>query len=117
MFNNPGNKLKGIAKAIFVLIILLYLLLAVSAYVTLIEESSTSGNGVLFAIFILLGLAIGALVGWLSSIILYAFGELIEDTHATQKALKRIDYKLTKIAKIQGISDASYLEDDEEDDE
>ena len=36
------------------------------------------------------------LIGWLVSIGLYAFGELAEDTHASRRALERMEGKLTK---------------------
>ena len=112
MFNNPGKKLKSLAKFIFWLSIILYTLAAVGAYLNEVEINST-GSTIGLIIVAVLGVLIGLLIGWLSSILVYAFGELIEDVHSMRKKISRIEYKLSKIPVFQGEIDESYIEDDE----
>lgn len=111
MFNNSGKKLKSLAKFIFWLAIILNILIFIGIYLGAVEEIG-SGSPIAFVLFIALGVVIGMLVGWLSSIILYAFGELVEDTRSIRKTLNRIDYKLSKIPIIQGQIEEAY-EDEE----
>ena len=113
MFNNPGKKLKSLAKFIFWLSIILYTLAAVGAYLNEVEINSP-GSTIGLIIVAVLGVLIGLLIGWLSSILVYAFGELIEDVHSMRKKISRIEYKLSKIPVFQGEIDESYIEDDEE---
>ena len=82
MFNNPGKKLKSLAKLIFWLAIVLNVLLFLGIYGGMVSEAGTDGDALALIVSIVLGLLIGALIGWLSSILLYAFGELIEDIHS-----------------------------------
>ena len=114
MFNNPGKKLKSLAKVIFWLSIIIYTLAAVGAYLNEVEINSASGSTIGLIIVAVLWVLIGLLIGWLSSILVYAFGELIEDVHSMRKKISRIEYKLSKIPVFQGEIDESYIEDDEE---
>lgn len=114
MFNNPGKKLKSLAKLIFWLAIVLNVLLFLGIYGTAVVEEGAKGSALALFVFVALGLLIGALIGWLSSILLYAFGELIEDIHSMRKQINRIEYRLSKIPIIQGTIEEDYIEDDEE---
>ena len=114
MFSNPGKKLKSLAKLIFWLAIVLNVLLFLGIYVTMVNEAGTDGNILAFIVFVVLGLLIGALIGWLSSILLYAFGEVIEDIHSMRKQINRIEYRLSKIPMVQEVREETYVEDDEE---
>ena len=68
MFDNAGQKLKGLAKFIFGFIVVVSCLLAI------IGMKSAGGVTLLL-------IPAGIVVGWLSSILLYAFGELCENVN------------------------------------
>lgn len=68
MFKNAGKRLMGLAKFIFWLIVILGLILGFIFSLAKSEE-----------IFILVGIIAGVLFGWISSLLLYAFGELCEE--------------------------------------
>lgn len=78
MYDNIGGKIKGLAKAIFI----------IEAIVTIITGIMLLITGEL-ALFGLLILICGPLIAWVSSWVLYAFGELVEDVgiirYQTQK--------------------------------
>ena len=91
MFQDPGQKLKNLAKFIFYVIIILHVIGALILCGVLKAE----GYGItgLFFFLLLVELLIGALVGWLVSIGIYAFGELVEDAHATRQSVERLEDK------------------------
>ena len=87
MYDNIGGKIKGLAKIIFIIE-------AVGAIITGIALLITG-----VALFGLLILVCGPLVAWVSSWILYAFGELVETTavneNNTRQLLKKLNEKST----------------------
>lgn len=73
MFNNPGGKLKSLAKVFFWLNLILFILGGIFLIVMAIE------NDVPMLILAgVLAIGVGILIAWLSTILLYAFGELVE---------------------------------------
>ncbi len=79
MFDDPGAKLKLIAKIAFWLMIIAC---AITGFA--IGAGEDAGLGFLLA---LAGAAVGVLLGWLSSITLYAFGELVDQIDLINKNL------------------------------
>ena len=71
MFSDVGGKIKTIAKIIFVLQIILPTIIGVS-----IIHASVDLIGLFLGIALLFG---GPLIVWLDTILLYGFGELIEN--------------------------------------
>ena len=69
MYNNVGGKIKALAMGIC---IIEAVALVITGFVLMEEIGGT-------AILIVL---LGPVVAWLSSLVLYAFGELVEDVHA-----------------------------------
>lgn len=73
MYNNPGKKIKNIASVLQILLVLVF---------------SVIGIGVLYLIRLLtpvsltLTVAVAALLSYPAYLMLYAFGELVEDVHA-----------------------------------
>lgn len=72
MYDNIGNKIKSLAKTIFI----------VEAICTVIAGIALLATDDDFILIGLLTLFCGPIVAWVSSWILYAFGELVEDVHA-----------------------------------
>ena len=86
MFNNPGGKLKGLAKVVFWLELILFILSGLVVIISGINGSgSLSYNGYRAsmspAVAVVAGILIivfGIFIAWISTISLYAFGELVE---------------------------------------
>ncbi len=79
MFDDPGAKLKLIAKITFWLMIIAC---AITGFAIGAGENASFGF-----LLSLAGAAVGVLLGWLSSITLYAFGELVEQTELIRNNL------------------------------
>ena len=79
MFKNPGRKLKGLAKVIFVLSLLVYIVIgiAIMAGMPIGDNAPVSGATAIIAGVAVI--AVGFLVSWLSSIFTYAAGAAVDD--------------------------------------
>ena len=76
MFQNPGSKLKTLAIVVFVITVVIFCVAGIIA-----------GRAADSMVLIILIIALGILVGWLSSIILYAFGSLVQDVEDIKSAI------------------------------
>ena len=72
MYDNIGGKIKGLAKSMFIVE-------AIGAVITGIVLLATNDDLIFEG---LLTLFCGPIIAWVSSWVLYAFGELVEDIHA-----------------------------------
>ena len=95
MFIHPGRKLKGIAMVIFLLFAVagVFAGLFVSASIdpgdpSPIEEFLV-GMRISSPICGILGGLVGMLVGWINSIVLYAFGALVDDVEEIKESLRK----------------------------
>lgn len=105
MFNNIGGKIKGLAKVIFIISVIVWAICALIAAIgTGIAAAESCGSyrypdsaaGFLagFGIFIL-GAGIGFLVSWIGSFFMYGLGQLIEDTEINRRTNQQILAKLS----------------------
>ena len=78
MYDNIGEKIKGLAKAVFIVE-------AIGAVIAGIALLATYDDFILEG---LLTLFCGPIFAWVSSWVLYAFGELVEDVHAVRNNVK-----------------------------
>ena len=96
MFKNPGKKLKGLAKWIFWISMICYVLFGVAlmfgANITANGTSTGSLQGPAAIIAGVLVIAVGFLVSWLSGIFVYAAGAAVDDLQ-TIKKLQLEQYK------------------------
>lgn len=94
MFNNIGNKIKIIAKVNFWLMVLVSVICA--CYFGISESyyfySRHTELTAVFWIFII----IGPIVAYLSTVLVYGFGELIVQTSETKEYVKTISESMTK---------------------
>ena len=91
MFNNPGEKLKTLAKIVFYVLLFLPLVTGIVMVIMgLIDGFGGEGFGISAVLIGILLLALGFANAWLGSIFLYAFGELVENSAATRKAVEQI---------------------------
>ena len=72
MFKEPGKRLKSFSKLIFWIILIIHIIIALAEI--LVVKSVSFG-------MIIATVVIGIFFGFLASIVLYAFGELVEDVH------------------------------------
>ena len=91
MFDNIGGKIKGVAKTVTVILIVLSVVYGAVTWKGLADvHQGTLG----FVMFLVIG-GLGSLAAWLGSLVLYGFGQLIEDASAIRKELvkpaKRMD--------------------------
>jgi hypothetical protein len=77
MFDNIGSKIKGLAKVITWLGIILSV---IAGIVQISGGSSYYGNSNPFVISGILTIVLGSLAAWISSFLLYGFGELVENS-------------------------------------
>ena len=78
LYENIGGKIKNWAKRIFIVE-------AIGSIITAMALPNASGDPDDFILISLLIAIVGPIVAWVGSGILYAFGELVEDTHAMRK--------------------------------
>lgn len=90
MFNNIGHKIQKLAKAFCWIGIVFWTIkgidligsLSMTHQLTGSYVTASSAAGVLVSIVTII---VGVLVSWIGSLVLYAFGQLVEDTHAIRE--------------------------------
>lgn len=84
MFDNPGTKLKKLAWVLFCVNIGIIALIILIVHIILDAEGLELGNtGLILQIVFT---AAGVFASWVTSLLLSAAGELVEDTHAIRIA-------------------------------
>lgn len=102
MYDNIGGKIKGLAKATFIVE-------AIAAVITGIALMDSDDD--MFPV-VLLVMVVGPIVAWVSSWLLYGFGELIDKTcdiarntygrERKSEAQSKVDYeRISKIEKLR----------------
>jgi predicted PurR-regulated permease PerM len=100
MFNNIGKKIKNLAKTICTLVFAFFLLYALFLAATLFSQEEILQGLLLFLLYA----AIGFLISWISSIFVYGFGELIENSSKSvsiQKECLEIQKNILKNVKSE----------------
>ena len=88
MFENPGGKVKGLALGAFILE-------SLSAFITgIVLWEDIEG----LALLVILG---GVLVAYVTAILFYAFGEMVEATVQTRDLLLKAEERNEKIPKAR----------------
>lgn len=110
MYDNIGRKIKGLAKAVFIVE-------AIAAVITGIVLMASYLNPIIG----LLVMVVGPLVAWVSSWLLYGFGELIDktcdiarSTHGSERkseAQSKVDYE--RVGKIERLRSQGLINEEE----
>ena len=77
MFNNPGGKIKGLAKVIYWIMLIIYIIGGIGLIIAGINQGGS--ESALFIVGGVLVIGVGILFAWLSVLFMYAFGSLVED--------------------------------------
>lgn len=105
MYDNIGGKIKGLAKAVFIVE-------AIAVFIAGIALMAYGEGEGLYLFMGLIVIALGPVVAWVSSWLLYGFGELIDktcdiarNTHGGERkseAQSKADYeRISKIEKLR----------------
>ena len=92
MFKNPGRKLKGIAKVVFALLLIVYVIIGVAIMLGVMPVGDNYLDGATAIVVGVVLILVGILIAWLSSIALYAAGAAVDDIQ-TIKILQLDHYK------------------------
>lgn len=92
MFDNPGQKLKKLAKIVF------WVIVSLAVIIGLVQFMLPSGykRGTIELLSLLLSIGGGVLIAWIASIGLYAFGDLVDDVHASRRVLEHMESEYTR---------------------
>ncbi len=111
MYDNIGGKIKGLAKAIFIVE-------AIAAVITGIALMASDEDMIPIGLLVMV---VGPLVAWISSWLLYGFGELIDktcdiarNTHGGERkseAQSKVDYE--RISKIERLRSQGLITEEE----
>lgn len=93
MFTNIGGKIMGLARFIAWLGIILSIIYGVLTIVATSQISSFSGGSFNMGGYGVLGgiltMIIGSVISWLCSLVLYGFGQLVQDMNTTANRSNR----------------------------
>ena len=84
MFNNPGGKIKGLAKVLFWLLLIFYIIGGIAMIIIGIDQDliELTLGGVVT-------IGLGFLFAWLSVLFTYAFGSVVEDVEKIRKSIEQ----------------------------
>lgn len=106
MFDNIGGKIKKVAEVVCWMGIIVCCVVGV-AFLSL---GANGDNGVQAIIGVAIGV-VGSLLSWVSSFVLYGFGQLVENSDVLvqqkSKGIKKIQQRKIK---FDGLSDDSYID-------
>ena len=116
-FDNIGGKIKNLAKWSCWITILLIWIAALIAFIVLAADDWTAE----LCVIPLVGAIVGPVFVWISSWAMYAFGELVEDTHAMRKkyypmAEEQANREAKEKAKREAAEKVRIEDDDNDDD-
>lgn len=87
MYDNIGGKIKGLAKASFIVV-------AIAAVITGIVLMVADEDLILYGLLVLI---VGPIIAWVSSWLLYGFGQLIENSDIIAEEYNRKNEKHEKV--------------------
>jgi len=90
MYDNIGGKIKGLAKASFIVV-------AIAEAITGIALMATDGDLILYGFLVMV---VGPIVAWVSSWLLYGFGELIDKASEIERNTRGGERKSEAQAKV-----------------
>ncbi len=92
MFNNPGGKIQGLAKVLFVLGVIGYSIGGIILIVMGVQASNSyyAREAWMFYVGGVLAIGVGVLISWLGVLFMFAFGNLVENV---ERIRSKLDYQ------------------------
>lgn len=92
MFNNPGGKIQGLAKVLFVLGVIGYSIGGIILIVMGIQASNSYYDDMAWMYYVggVLAIGVGVLISWLGVLFMFAFGNLVENV---ERIRSKLDYQ------------------------
>ena len=114
MFTNIGNKIRTLAKVLCIIGIVLAalsgLIMMISG-ISMLGYSYTAGAGVALIFGGLVSAALGALLAWVGSFVLYGYGQLIHSVQQIEKKVLGDEYqdfdKQPNVSPFSGMNNAA----------
>ena len=104
MFNNIGNKIKGFATFLTIIGIIASIIVGI---ILIISGASLYYGGGTLILAGILAMVVGSLISWISSFVLYGFGQLIDSTERIEYMVYDISQSYKNIASNHSsVSDA-----------
>lgn len=95
-YSNPGESIKNVARITAVVIFILFLIAAFGMLLSgceMMNDERTSGTGIVTVIGAIVVGVVGYGIAWLSSLVLYAFGDLVENSRGIASSIKKMQEK------------------------
>ncbi len=86
MYNNIGDKIKSVAKTVGIVGIVLSIIIGIFTYISL--GVLIGGGGVIIGVAIMVG---GSIASWLSTWILYSWGDIVDNVQQINETLTKLD--------------------------
>ena len=99
MFDNIGRKIKGLSNMLFWVGAIASTIIGLVIMGSLANRSRGSEQGAIIFVGILL-IAVGIFVSWLSSILLYGYGELIDSNQKILHEMRALKGKTEKTKRV-----------------
>ncbi|MBQ3416360.1 MAG: hypothetical protein IJH32_00785 [Ruminococcus sp.] len=87
MFRNIGQKIKGLAIFLTIIGIIASLVIGISTIVNAGKYAEYGNNGAPSIVIGILEIVAGSILSWLSSFVLYGFGQLVESAQNIERRL------------------------------
>ena len=99
MFENIAGKIRGAARLILLVGLVMSLIVMISIWIT---GGGLSGRGGGFTVFVygLLAGALGAIASWIGALFTYGFGQLIEDIEAIRHNTEDTQYSADALRRM-----------------
>ena len=94
MFENSGERIKSVAKVVFVVNVIIIWVMLIG--VLIVAFNMHDGDGELVVIFSFLVAVIALIVAWVTSLFMVAFGDLVKSNKETMRSIKLIVELLAK---------------------
>ena len=87
MYNNIGKKIKGLVKVLLTISIIFIAIAAVAGIIAAFASGMEAGPAILVAIGILIAAALWILITWISTWMLYGYGEIVDKVAEIEKKM------------------------------
>ncbi len=99
MFDNIGRKIKGLARVVFLVVLVASGISMIGVWITGAGLGDSAGGFTIFIVGLLIGV-VGTLCAWMAGCLLTGFGELIENSEAIRHNTEDAQYSLDNLRRM-----------------